>query len=412
MGKYLKLFETHAEYESFIQTDYDKPNVSYCEDNNEVHYNPIEPPLPNNVIRYEASEKLTETTSDKSSGLHPNKFGTTMVSHTFENGVGTIEFEDDITIIDAYAFFGCSSLTSIDIPNTVTSIDGKGYVASGAFEGCSSLTSVTIPNSVTSIGGFAFNKCTSLTSVTISNSVTSIGGSAFGNCSSLTSIVIDSGNIVYDSRDNCNAIIETATNRLIFGCKNTVIPDSVTSIGSAAFDGCSSLTSITIPDSVTSIGNNAFYNCRDLTNVTIGSGVTSIGQGVFYNCSSLTSVTIPNSVTSIGSDAFYDCSGLTSVTIPNSVTSIGEHSFAGCSGLTSVTIPNSVTNIGSNAFNACSGLQSITSLATTPPYLGYDAFYDITNNCPIYVPSESVEAYKTANNWSTYASRIQAIPTA
>ena len=291
MGKYLKLFETHAEYESFIQTDYDKPNVSYCEDNNEVHYNPIEPPLPNNVIKYEASEKLTETTSDKSSGLHTNKFGTTMVSHTFENGVGTIEFNDDVTSIGDYAFFSCTTLTNVTIPNSVTSIESKGYAASGAFEGCRGLTSITIPNSVTSINSYAFQSCTSLTSVTIGSGVTSIGGRAFNNCTSLISIAVDNGNTVYDSRDNCNAIIETETNLLIKGCENTVIPNTVTSICDDAFSYCSSLTSVTIPDSVTSIDNSAFYYCSGLTEVTIPSGVTSIGSYAFSNCSSLNVIT-------------------------------------------------------------------------------------------------------------------------
>ena len=151
---------------------------------------------------------------------------------------------------------------SVVIPNKVTynskeySVTSIGY---SAFEDCSGLTSVTIPNSVTSIGGSAFRGCLGLTSVTIPNSVTSIVGSAFSGCSSLTTIEVESGNTKYDSRDNCNAIIETNTNTLISGCMNTVIPNSVTSIGSYAFYGCSGLTSVTIPNSVTSIGQSAFY---------------------------------------------------------------------------------------------------------------------------------------------------------
>ena len=147
------------------------------------------------------------------------------------------------------------------------------------------------------------------------------------------------------------------------------------------------ITSLTIPEGTKSIGNYAFYGCSNLTDVTIGNGVTSIGNFVFNNCSSLTSVTIPNSVTSIGNGAFNKCSSLTDVTIGNGVTSIGNGAFYNCSRLTSVTIK-----------------------ATTPPTLGTNPFGN-TNNCPIYVPAESVDAYKTATNWSAYANRIQAIPT-
>ena len=170
------------------------------------------------------------------------------------------------------------------------------------------------------------------------------------------------------------------------------------------------ITSLTIPDGTTKIGYGAFYNCSRLTSVTIPNSVTSIGGSAFYSCSSLTSVTIPNSVTSIGGSAFNSCSSLTSVTIPNSVTSIGYGAFSFCSSLTSVTISNSVTSIDGSAFYGCSRLTSVTIKATTPPTLTSGAFND-TNNCPIYVPAESVDAYKTATNWSAYANRIQAIPT-
>ena len=159
------------------------------------------------------------------------------------------------------AFRSCSSLTSVTIPGSVTSIGRS------AFESCSSLTSVTIPEGMTNIRHHAFSGCTGLTSITIPNSVISIGSEAFSGCSSLSSIIVESGNSVYDSRNNCNAIIETATNELIFGCQNTIIPNSVTSIGGGAFEYCSGLTSITIPNSVTSIGSRAFFDCTNLTDV-------------------------------------------------------------------------------------------------------------------------------------------------
>ena len=249
------------------------------------------------------------------------------------------------------------------IPSTVTYYGTTYSVTSigmDAFHDCSSLTSITIPNSVTSIGKYAFERCSSLTSITIPSSVTSIGDNAFYWCYDLTSIVVASGNSTYDSRDNCNAIIATATNTLIAGCQNTTIPNSVTSIGNYAFAECTSLTSVTIPNSVTSIGAWAFVNCSSLTSITIPNSVTSIGKYAFERCSSLTSITIPNSVTSIGTWTFCRCSSLTSITIPNSVTSIGNGAFYLCSSLTSITIPNSVTIIGDEAFRSCSSLTSVT----------------------------------------------------
>ena len=205
--------------------------------------------------------------------------------------------------------FSQTNLKSIILPNSIISIEGMKYGYMYFTDGPAtfeehetayisafphSLTSVTIPNSVTSIGDHAFRGCSGLTSVTIPNSVTSIGSGAFYGCSGLTSVTI---------------------------------PNSVTSIGGGAFQRCSGLTSVTIPNSVTSIGDYAFQGCSGLTSVTIPNSVTSIGDYAFQGCSGLTSVTIPNSVTSVGNYAFKGCSSLTSVTIPNSVTSIGRDAF-------------------------------------------------------------------------------------
>ena len=191
---------------------------------------------------------------------------------------------------------------------------------------------------------------------------------------------------------------------------SAAIKSGVTSIGDRTFYYCTNLTSIGISDSVTSIGNNAFNNCTSLTSVSIGNSVTSIGNSAFNVCSSLTSITIPDSVISIGNDVFRNCSSLKSVSIGNSVTSIGNFAFQYCKSLTSVTIPNNVTSIGNYAFNNCTSLTSVTVEALTPPNLGTYVFGK-TNECQIYVPAQSVDAYKSATNWSTYASRIQAIPT-
>ena len=259
----------------------------------------------------------------------------------------------NVTSIGWHAFYDCTGLTSIEIPSSVTSI-GK-Y----AFQGCTGLTSIKIPSSVTSIGWYAFAGCTGLTSIEIPSSVNEIDGGAFSGCSGLTSISVDRTNSVYDSRNYCNAIIETATNKLIVGCKNTTILKNVTSIEDRAFWGCTGLASIEIPNSVTKIGEYAFRGCTGLTSIEIPNGVTSIWGYAFEGCTGLTSINIPNSVTSIGNNAFEGCTSLTSIEIPNSVTTIGPHAFGGCTGLTSIEIPNSVTKIGESAFWGCTGLTSI-----------------------------------------------------
>ena len=268
----------------------------------------------------------------------------------------------------------------------VTLPDGLTSIGSYAFRGCTSLTSVTISNSVTSIGDGAFENCPSLTSVTIPNSVTSIGYAAFKACSGLISIVVAEGNPAYDSRENCNAIIRTELNELIAGCQNTIIPNSVTSIGDWAFENCSRLTSVTIPNSVTSIGDWAFAGCYDLTSVTIGNSVTSIGDKAFLYCWRLTSITIPNSVTSIGDGAFESCSGLTSITLGKNLTIIGDNAFYDCKSLTSVTIPNSVTSIGDGAFAGCYYLTSVT-IPNSVTSIGDDAFRDCHSLTSITIPN-------------------------
>ena len=345
-----------------------------------------------------------------------------------DTGITSFEIMAQTKIIYNGAFSGCSGLTSITIPDSVTSIGS-------AFSGCSDLTSITIPfvgekadgtgatnfgyifgassssynddyvpeslkeviiTGGTSIGNDAFYRCSGLESITIPDSVTSIGTSAFYNCSGLTSITI---------------------------------PDSVISIGSSAFSGCSGLESITIPDSVTSIGSSAFSECSGLTSVTIGNGVTSIGTRAFLECSGLTDVyyqgdlsgwseiefdheeehmyspavnpmryadnlyingellqgdiVIPDGTEKIGAYAFYNCDGLTSVVIPDSVTNIGEYAFYGCSGLTSVTIGNGVTSIGYSAFYGCSGLTSVT-IPDSVIEIGIGAFTNCSGLTDVY----------------------------
>ncbi len=275
-------------------------------------------------------------------------------SEEIPDGLGYL-ITDDGVIITGYT----GTATELTIPSLIEWIPVIS-ISDDAFKSCSSLTSVTIPETVVSIGNRAFHSCVSLERITIPKGVTSIGEYIFLNCTGLTNITVDENNIVYDSRDNCNAIIETATNTLMYGCSNTVIPEGVTSIADYAFYGCKNITRVTIPGTVTSVGYMAFYNCTSLERLTILEGVASIGENAFSGCSSLTSIVLPSSLTSIGNYAFYSCTKLTNITIPEGVTSIGATAFAHCKSLTSIVLPSSLTSIGHNAFRYCTSITSVT----------------------------------------------------
>lgn len=262
-----------------------------------------------------------------------------------------IETPNSVTTIGASAFSFCQGLTSVTLSNSLTDIGAY------AFNQCYGLKSIEIPSSVTTIGDYAFMECHGLTSVYLSRSLTSIGANIFAYCSALETLVLDPENEKYDSRDNCNAIVETATNKLVIGCKNSTIPGTIIAIGSSAFSGCSELSAIKIPGSVTAIGNSAFSGCTNLTAIDIPSSVTDIGSSAFSD-SGLKSITIPEGITTIGFGMFAYCSGLASVTLPSSVTSIEAKAFDHCTSLTSIDIPGTVKSIGSSAFYG-SGLTSI-----------------------------------------------------
>ena len=247
--------------------------------------------------------------------------------------------------------YGLPKVKKIIFPNTVLEVSGenRGYgndtiqeivlpkyiktIGSEAFSACKALTTVKIPDGVISIGSSAFSGCSSLKEITIPDSVTNISNNAFQRCGGLTSIIVSNENSVYDSRNNCNAIIETSTNKLIQGCCKTIIPNNVTSINDYAFSECKGLTNITIPDNVTEMGYGVFARCEDLTSVTLSKNLTNINKETFMNCTKLTSVTIPDKAESIGVSCFSYCINLTSITIPTRITHIYYTAFINCSGL-------------------------------------------------------------------------------
>jgi hypothetical protein len=379
-------------------------------------------------------------------GVLFNKAQTTLITFPPGRG-GDYVIPNSVTTIENSAFSRCTNLTSVTLPDSVTSIGKEAFfscasltnvalgssvtaIADGAFYYCTKLMSVTVPDSVTTIGNTAFYYCTNLTNVTLGSvatiginafsfctslanvalgsSVTNIGIYAFNYCASLTSFSVDAGNSVYSSLDGV-LFNETQTTLITFPAGrggNYFIPNSVTTIGEAAFFSCTSLMSVTIPNSVTTLEQGTFSLCTSLANVTLGSSVTNIANYAFSRCTNLTSVTIPSSVTTIGVLAFLQCTSLTnfsvdaansvystldgvlfnrtqttliqfpggrggSYVVPNSVTNIGNYAFYGRINLTSVTIPDGVANIGVSAFSLCTHLTKFTFLGNAPFFGGY-----------------------------------------
>ena len=364
--------------------------------------------------------------------------GATNITEFRSNCLVSVTLPEGLVNLGYSTFAGCYSLQSINIPTSIKRIPTTCFHYSG-------LKTIDLHSGITEIGTHAFEGCTALESIYVrSTTPPTLNTGAFDNTNNCPIYVISDLVNVYKSASgwsNYASRIQgyeapkkfkglnsgsTTTINLVLCNSNTTltsgetkpsssmmsaeIGDCVTSIGGQAFYICN-IASIILPDSVTSIGDKAFSNCTRLASINFPSGVTSIGEQAFWGCS-ITSIDLPDTVTSVGQYVFYQCSGLTSCTIGSGITTIGNYAFMNCSGLTSCTIGSGITTIGNMVFTNCKSLESFTIYAATPPTMGISAFSGTdSSKLKIYVPAGSVDAYKAANNWSTYASLIQAIPT-
>lgn len=372
--------------------------------------------------------------------------------------VYNVEIPVGINQIGERAFNDCRELQTVTLPNTITSIGEE------AFRGCNKLASVSIPTSVKEIGQEAFQDCFKITEITIPSSTISIGKAPFFGCYSLKTIIVEKGNKVYDSRNNCNAIIKTSTNELIQGCDATIMPQDIRSIGYGAFARCKQFTDLSFSNTLKSIGGHAFFDCGNLKSIKIPSSVESIGNndnpfygcerlesiivdknnrvfdsrnncnaiiktatdelvtgsnstiipqnikrighGAFYGCKKLMSDTqIPQTVTYIGGSAFMDCYYISSIIVPKGVEEIESYTFGWCRRLISITLPNTLKKLDNYAFSGCSNLRKVVSEMKQPLAIDQKTFEDISKDAILYIPVGTKSAYESAG-WTKCFNQI------
>lgn len=363
---------------------------------------------------------------------------------------------------DVLYYNGDSASVEVDGTVTYRGIEFKvKNVNSYAFSNAQNIKDITL--NVDTIGNYAIENCANLANVNLNAAVKSIGYGALINCPALESIVVDANNEVYDSRENCNAIIATNTNTLVAGCKSTVIPNSVISIGAQAFSGCSGLTNMTIPNSVKSIWGQAFENCTGLTSLTIPNSVDEIAYGAFMGCTGLTQVsieegesalsflgsevfastpldsvyigrpisyssssyapfrenttlraaTISDKLTEVGNFMFYNCSALKTINMGQNISAIGNYAFSVCTALEEFKVGANVQTIGNYAFSGCAGIKKLESYATTPPVCGTSALTSIDKfECTLMVPEGTKDLYAAAAQWNEFLFVEETQPTA
>ena len=339
---------------------------------------------------------------------------TSIGSHAFSNSkqLRVVKLPDTVTSIGSMAFLNCENLQSINIPKGVTALYD-------VFRGCISLTEIVLHDSILILGDQTFSGCTSLANIVLPSNLLSIGMGAFAGCTNITEIDIPE-------------TVTTIARHAFSGCtslKRVKLSSQITSISNGLFNNCSSLTGVSLPNGIKDIGDDAFNHCTSLQNIVIPAGVTSIGEDAFRDCSALSGISLPSSVSYIGSCAFIYCSKITSVEIPDGVSSLYSSTFANCTQLKNVTIPDSVkfidiacfsntgihtitipknvTAIRGLAFKDCPNLDYVYIKSIYPPTLpDDDSLFKNTSLKAIYVPSSSVDYYKTTAIWKNYASII------
>jgi len=333
----------------------------------------------------------------------------------FNSLIKSVSLPNGLTHVGAWSIYQIEGVKSIVIPEGVTSI---GYVG---FAGCRNLESVSLPSSLESISSMCF-QATAIRSLVIPAGVSTIGEGITEECESLETIIVDKDNKVFDNREDCNAIIKTANNTLIAGCKTTLIPNTVTAIGNSAFSSISNIGDVRIPNSVESIGNYAFQYCSSFKALVIPTSLTSISGSAFTGCTFTTIKVIPgnpkfdsrdncNAIIETATNKLVK--GCENTVMPEGITTFGEGAFMSNNNLKFISIPASVESLERNALIYCKNLEAITSFASEPPVADALAFnygaassISIKPDIPVYVPGASIEAYKAAANWSYFTNFV------